>query len=258
MSAPEFAGQVSSWEEWNPRDYLRDYYTTIEPDEGETIRFLTRTASLITGSPQALEFGCGPTLHHAFPITPHVARLDMADYLQPNLDEIRIWVGKARGRHRWAKFVAYTLQCEGNINPSCDDIRVRKQLTREKITQLMQADAGQVDPLRQEARGRYPVVLSCYCADSATDDKEVWASYMRNIASLTASGGFFITAALREAAYYKVGSRYFPSANITEDDLARVLELDFSPQSINIEVRSVPEHEVQGYKGILLAYATKR
>ena len=55
----------------------------------------------------------------------------------------------------------------------------------------------------------------------------------------------------------KTGETFFPSANIDEHDLRRVLELDFLPESIKIEVKELPELAPEGYKGIVLAHAIK-
>jgi hypothetical protein len=45
-------------------------------------------------------------------------------------------------------------------------------MVRRKITRLFQADAGDFNPLGCDGREFYPVVVSCYCADSATDNDE--------------------------------------------------------------------------------------
>lgn len=249
---------ISSWSEWKPKDYLRDYYHTIEPDEVETIAYLSRVFSRVRGNPLMIEFGCGPTLHHVIPAAERVSEIHMADYLEVNLDEIANWVGRGIGRHNWQSFTRYTLECEGQIQPSEDAVRTREDLVRGKISKLVQGDASLVDPIGHEYRGFYPLVMSCYCADSATSDRVTWEAYLRHIASLTQPGGLFITAALRKAAYYRVGERFFPSADIDEYNLRQVLEIDFCPASINIEVRELPEHQEQGYQGIVLAHALRR
>ncbi len=249
--------EISDWENWSPSDYLKDYYSEVEPDEVETISFLVASLGQVGNVSRALVFGVGPTLHHVFPVVPHADQIDLADYIQANLDEVRVWLDSRQGRHSWAPFVKYTLECEGQ---EADDAQIllRKLETRKKLGKLLPGDAGLIDPLGKEARGAYPLVLSLYCADSATGDSQVWERYMRNIATLVAPGGTFITAALRAASFYRVGSRFFPSANINESDLARVLAFDFDQESTNMEVRELMEHRNQGYSGIILASAIKR
>ena len=245
----------SSFSEWIPRDYLRDYYSTVQEDEKATIQYLCDTFKTIKGNPLMLEFGCGPTLHHVFAAAPYVSEIHMADYLQSNLDEVKSWVDDADGRHSWYEFVKYTLECEGIKNPTKKQILERKDLTRKKITKYVVVDAGKNDPAGPDYRETYPLVMSCYCADSATSDKDTWNEYMKNIISMTDSGGTFITTALRKCRHYRVGERYFPSAYVDEHDFTRILSLDFSPKNTTIKIQRLAEHDSVGYSSILLAHA---
>ena len=79
-----------------------------------------------------------------------------------------------------------------------------------------------------------------------------------NIAACVNSNGTLLTAALRRAQSYSVGGRLFPSANVNEYDLRKVLEKDFYRDSIHILTKKVPEHKYQGYDGIMFARAIKR
>lgn len=250
--------EIAGWNEWSPEQYLADYYSEIQPDELETIKFLVERFAQITGSPKMVEVGTGPTMHHIFPAVPHVSSVVMSDYLPGNLATVEKWLKGMDGRHNWYPFVEYTLQCEGLLEASKTAVLERKRLTRQKVRGTMLVDVSKANPLGVENRGEWPLVLSCYCADSATDNQAVWESYMRNIASLVTPGGILITAALRKTSNYRVGERHFPSANIDEADLARVLRLDFNHRSIMIDVRDVAGHEDQGYSGIILAQATKK
>lgn len=244
---------------WQPKDYLKEYYQApIVADELEAIKFQIETLKNLKKETVVLEFGSGPTAHRAITAAPYVSEIHIVDYLDENLDELKQWVDKKEGSHNWKHYVRYILECEGVKNPTNEQINQREELTRKKITRFLQADASKKNPLGDEYVGKYKHVYSGFCADSATHDKKTWTKYMRNIASLVASGGTFFTAALRKAKYYKSGDNYFPSANIDEHDLRKVLELDFLPDSITIEVRELPELKSEGYEGILLAHAIKK
>ena len=97
-------------------------------------------------------------------------------------------------------------------------------------------------------------MISAYCADSVTDDRVVWEGLMANITGLFRPSGLFITAALRRCSAYVVGDKRFPSANVYERDLRRVLEPGFRP---SLEVRQLAGHEAQGYASIVLGWATR-
>lgn len=40
----------------------------------------------------AIDIGCGPTVHHAFPLAPFIREIHLADYLPANLAEVRLWL----------------------------------------------------------------------------------------------------------------------------------------------------------------------
>ena len=199
-----------------------------------------------------LLFGVGPTLHHVFLAAGTASELHLADYLAANLTEIARWIDREPGAHDWRPFVRYTLECEGVADPTEDQITRREELTRTKITRLIQADAHRPKPVAD----RYATVISAYCADSATDEHATWRTFMEHISGRVEPGGVFITSALRRCRSYIVGGKRFPSANVDEHDLHAVLEPGFEGGSI--EVRALAEHEAQGYSSIVLAWRRRR
>jgi NNMT/PNMT/TEMT family protein len=244
--------QTASFDtDWVPRDYLTDYYSLVEPDERETIAFFADAIEAAPVGEPVLVLGTGPTLHHVFLAAPVASEIHLADYLPANLEEIERWLAADPAAHDWRPFVRYTLECEGLIAPTDEDVMRREELTRSKITRLLVVDARRPIPLER----RYDTVISAYCADSATDDRAVWEIFMTNIVDLVAPDGLFITAALRRCRSYLVGDKRFPSANVDEYDVRRVLERRFSPR---VEVRHLQGHEAQGYSGVVLASAQRR
>jgi hypothetical protein len=79
---------------------------------------------------------------------------------------------------------------------------------------------------------------------------------MQRIAALVRPGGVLVVAALRRCRAYRVGDRTFPSANIDEADLHRVLEP--LATDLHVEARLVPDLARHGYGGIVLARCRKR
>jgi NNMT/PNMT/TEMT family len=199
--------------DWVPREYLADYYRVVEPDERETIAFFVDAIRRAPAGEPVLVLGTGPTLHHV------------------------------------RAFVRYTLECEGLDAPTGDEIARREELTRSSITRLLQVDARR--PISVDRQ--YGTVISAYCADSATHDRIAWENLMGNIAGPVRPGGLFITAALRRCNAYVVGYKRFPSANVDERDVRRVLEPRFRSA---IEVRHLAGHAAQGYSSIVLGWAT--
>lgn len=251
---PTMTTRLATFDDWNPAQYLADYYSRVEPDEQRTLKFLVQEFARIPGRPVALEFGIGPTLHHALPLSPHVREIHVADYLPSNLSEIRKWQAEDEAAHDWAPFTASVLRFEGIGMPTARDIRRREALTRRRITRLIVGDAASSTPLGAASERKYGCVLSCYCADSATGDKATWRRYMTNIVSLLAPGGFFVTAALASCRHYRVGGKRFPCANVNEHDFATLFQqLRFDMSTAVIRVEPVPEHRDLGYGSIVLA-----
>jgi len=249
---------LSSFEDWNPIDYLKDYYSHVEQDERYTIEFLVNEFKKIQNKPVAVEFGAGPTLHHVIPLAPYVSEIHMTDYLMSNLHELTKWQKLKRGSHNWNEFTKFTLGCEGKVNVTEGEIAERESLVRKKITKYFLSDASKQNPLGEKLRETYEFVLSCYCADSATDSREVWYEYMKNIVSLLKPGGFFVTTALRNCQHYRVGERFFPCAYVNEQDFKMLLQdLDFNMSTVSIIVKNVPEHKEVGYESIVLVSGFK-
>ena len=242
-------GYASFDADWVPGEYLTDYYSEVESDELETIAFFVDAMRETQPGEPVLFFGVGPTLHHVFLAAPHASEIHLADYLPANLREIERWLAREPGAHDWRPFVRYTLQCEGIEAPTDVQVTEREELTRARITRLLEVDARHPAPLAE----RYATVVSAYCADSATADRAVWETFMEHIADLVRPDGVFVTAALRRCRHYVVGGKRFPSADVDEYDVQAVLAPRFAHATV--EARRLAEHAAQGYSGIVLAWA---
>lgn len=76
----------SSFDKWNPRDYLAEYFGEVHEDERPVIRyFAEQMKSAAMG--EVLFFGCGPVLSQVFLAAPYATRIVLADYLHGNLAE---------------------------------------------------------------------------------------------------------------------------------------------------------------------------
>ncbi len=248
------ARRYASFEtEWTPRDYLADYYMEVEPDELETIAFFVDAVRESEAGHPVLFFGVGPTLHHVFLAAVSASELHLGDYLPANLAEIQRWIDREPGAHDWRPFVRYTLQCEGVVAPTEEQVARREELTRSKITRLVHVDGRVPAPVDS----CYATVISGYCADSATRDHASWLPFMQHIMDRVRPGGLFITAALRHSRGYDVGGRRYPSACVDEHDLRTVLESSWGPLAGSVQPRDIVGCSAHGYSGIVLAKARR-
>ncbi|WP_433367928.1 guanitoxin biosynthesis pre-guanitoxin forming N-methyltransferase GntF [Actinoplanes sp. CA-142083] len=239
--------------DWEPAEYLAGYYRAVEPDEVATVAFLVEAMRRAEAGQPVLFFGVGPTLHHVFAAAETASEIHLGDYLPANLAEIQRWIRGEPGAHDWRPFVRYTLQCEGTSHPTDEEIAAREDLTRTKITKLVQVDARHPRPVDRH----YPTVISPYCADSATADRATWLLFMRHITGLVQPGGLFITAALRRCRGYTVAGKTFPGADVDEHDLRAALRPEFEPIDGSIEVRKTSQGDTHGYSAILLCHARR-
>jgi hypothetical protein len=245
--------------DWVPRDYLTDYYDSVQADERATIAFFVDSLRHATPGTPVLLFGVGPTMHHVFLTAVAATEIHLAEYLPNNLSEIERWIQRAPDAHNWRPFVERTLECEGVVCPTHEQVRDREELTRAKVTSLLAGDARLPNPLGVHGAAPYDTVISAYCADSATADVATWERYMRHIGGLVKPGGLLITAALRHSTGYNVGARTFPSACVGESDLIRALAPEFDWDDGLIQVRDLPTtDESHGYASIMLARVRRR
>ncbi len=249
-AAPAYASFEA---DWVPGDYLADYYSAVEPDERQTIAFFAEAMQASPPDEPALCFGVGPTLHHVFLAANTASEIHLGDYLPANLREIERWIAREPQAHDWRPFVRHTLECEGIVSPTEDEIRQREDLTRARITRLLEVDLRRPAPLGDRHTRMYATVISAYCADSATGDRDTWETYMARIASLVRPGGTLITAALRRSSGYRVGGKLFPSPNVDEHDLRAVLDRHFRPEDLTIVACELAGTESKGYSSIVLA-----
>lgn len=250
--------QYASFErEWDPSEYLAEYYGSVGMDERHTIAFFTEAAQRMPAGEPVLFFGVGPTLHHVFAIAGRASEIHLGDYLRCNLDEVARWLRDEKGAHDWRPFVRHTLLCEGLEDPSPEDVRTREQLARAKVTSLLEVDMRDDRPLAHAQRC-YATVVSAYCADSATDDPEEWRLYMRRIVGLVQPGGTLLLAALGRTRNYFIAGKAFPSPSLDEADMESLLRDDFPETSLTIRTVSVPECAPHGYSSIILVAAHRR
>ena len=244
--------------EWEPGTYLKEYYNEIEPEERATIAFFADAMKDADRTQPALVFGVGPTLHHVFLAAEKVSEIHLGEYLPANLQEIERWLGRDPEAHNWRRFVEYTLECEGLDRPAPEEITFREEMTRARITNLLNVDLRSANPIGAGTTRQYATVISAYCADSATGDKAEWAAYMLRIAGLVRPGGLLLVAALRRSRGYVVGGKTFPSANVDEADLRAVLEPRFGRGNLTIQACRLDGPAAKGYSGVVLACACDR
>ena len=219
--------------------YLRTYYSqppTI--DEISVCDFLLRDFSERAPRGSFVEIGCGPTVHHALPFAPHVDEVYMADYLEENLEQVRLWRDGARDAHDWTLNTRMTLEREGG-DTSDEAIAARENLARSKIIDVFPCDLKKATPTAM--RRRFDGVGCFYCVEEIGITLEEWRNVLGRAVDYLKPGGLFYMAALAGMDTYDVIDASgqvvsYPCANIDGGHIGSALrELGFDPSEIRME-----------------------
>lgn len=241
--------------------YLATYFRGIDADERAITEFLVDEYAKLAGASSMLDIGCGPGVQHVLPAVPYVDRIDMADFLPDNLDELRKWRLRDANAHDWRHFTKLILELEQVVaTPAA--IEEREERLREKLRLIERADVLRELPLGEPRQ--YPAVGFFYCAEAAVRTKDEWARIMARIARMVEPGGHLMMASLRGAHYYTVDqsdghSEVIPCACVDENDFHALLpQLDFDPQQTKVEIVDTSSMADHGIDTILLVSATKK
>jgi hypothetical protein len=247
---------TDSWSDFEPIAYLKEYYGDIGAENLELLRFLAEACRDLPRGGLLLDFGGGPTIYTLISAAARVDEIHLADYLEANLEEVNRWVRADPNAFDWTEFIKQALELETATYATEEDIARREKLIRQRVTRVTRCDASRTPPI-DDAHELYDVVLTNFCAESATSDRWQWQAFMTNIFSLLKPGGRLVMSALENATRYSVGSRYFPAVAVSEEDLIELLEENGFPRK-TIELRSVPaDRPTRDYKGLILAVAEK-
>jgi hypothetical protein len=244
------------WTEFDPIAYLSEYYTDLGDENRSLLQFFVEAYRDVAPNSKLLDFGGGPTIYPLIAAVNKIQEIHVCDHLESNLREVQRWLCGEASAFDWRAFVSMTLDLEKGRPCSTTEIVQREAEIRTRVTRIGRCDARR-DPPIPGIRQKYDVVVTNFCAESATDDRWQWCLFMRNITSLLKPGGKLILSALKEATCYSVGSKIFPAVSIGVDDLAYALvNSDFEPESIVIN--SVPaDRPTRPYQGLMFARAVK-
>jgi len=248
-------GIIRDWSAFSPQAYLHEYYADIGAENLALLRFLVKSLRDILPRSVLLDFGGGPTIYALIAASARASEMHFCDYLHSNLEEVQKWLMGSQDAFDWTQFIKTTLVLEGR-DYSAEGVKARQRIIRRKVTRVMSCDANRTTPV-EGITWQYDVLVSNFCAESATNDWEQWRTFVQNITSLIKPRGKLVLSALKGADSYSVGDKVFPAVFVLEDDLAQVLrDVGFCEDSIQIE--SVPaDRPSRHYQGLMLATATK-
>ena len=244
-----------------PKTYLLQYYSHQLIPEDELLIFRELTAWLRKMGRQfeiAVEVGCGPTLHHAFPLAPWVNRLVLCDYVKANRVEVRNWLNSDLDAHNWQFRVAAILSNESNslAPPTPKQIFERENLLRSKVVSVEEVDLRSEHPLGIERH--FDLVTSFYTSENVAKDFEDWKCVFARLSSLCKTDGSLFTVLANESSGYQVGSKQFATVKICEEAVLECLNnCGFSSEKVEVKTFTVKGWEREGIHSIIVASASR-
>jgi hypothetical protein len=242
------------------RNYLTTYYVQDPSDDERTIlSFLVNHLRNLEPVSAVIEIGCGPTLHHVLPLVPYASEIHMAEYLEDNLEQIRLWKENHPDAHNWNHYTSLVLSLEGR-SPTPEKIESREDELRQKIASIQHCDLKSDIPLGEERQ--YPIVCSFYTAEQISNQKSEWQQVMRRLGNLVAPGGYLFLSSVAEGDYYRIYSQgkteEIPLTYLTPNDFREILpELGFKTESLVIESHDLKDLSEEGLSKIMLVAAQK-
>jgi hypothetical protein len=247
---------TEDWDQFDPGAYLDEYYGDIGDENMALLAFLASAYQGIPKGGRLLDFGGGPTIYPLISAADRVDEIHFSDYLESNLEEVRRWLHRDPTAFDWDDFIRKAIELESGAPCSEAAAEGRANRIRERVTRLCRCDASRTPPV-EPPPDLYDVVLTNFCAESATSDRDEWAFFTTNILSVLKPGGWLVISALKGATRYAVGSRSFPAVDIGEEDLLSLLEAnDFARE--DVQLMTIPaDRPTREYRGLMLAVAQK-
>ena len=245
----------SDWSIFDPQAYLQEYYADIGAENLAILQFLVHALREISPQSVLLDFGGGPTVYSLIASANYAREIHFCDYLESNLEQVRIWLKAHPHAFDWTEFIKTILLLEEK-DSSPESIVLRENQVRQRVTNVLRCDANQDPPIQTHVTG-YDAVVSNFCAESATEDMQEWRKFVGNITSLIRPGGRLIMSTLKGATSYGVGREIFPAVNIMEEDLIELL-VDIGFDCNTIQIDSVPaDRPSRHYQGLMFVTALK-
>lgn len=244
---------------FDPRAYLREYYSHVGNENQALLRFLDEAyAHIFTeiSAARMLEFGGGPTIYQLISAAKYAVSIDFSEYLDANLNELQLWLQDVHGQFSWDNFIRYVLEREG-IHPHPDAVAQRRQLIRSKIKRLLYCDVKKSDPLGAEFQSPYDIVSINFVLESITSETAEWNVFVEHVAPLMRPHGYLLMCAIIGASSYRVGQLRFPAVPISPE----IIETKLKQQHFSIVLTHsiTAEHkDEQGYDGIFMVLARRQ
>ncbi|XP_073094745.1 indolethylamine N-methyltransferase [Manis javanica] len=213
--------------EFNPRDYLKTYYSfdSNTVDENEVLKFnlqnLFQTfSSGGVGGDILIDIGTGPTIYQLLSACEAFREIIATDYTEQNLQELERWLKKEPGAYDWSSVVQYVCELEGDRSRWQE----KEARLRSTVTRLLRCDVTKPHPLGTAQVPPADCVLSLLALESACPDVDTYRAAVQGLVSLLKPGGHLVTVVVLHAESYMVGSKNFFGLYLEKETVEKAVE----------------------------------
>jgi len=246
-----------SYDQFNPRQYLDEYYANFPPENLALLQFLIDSFAAVPPDALALDFGSGPTLFSPIAGAHRVREMHLCEYLPANRAELERWLCAEPDAFDWQPTIRTALAM-GGFDDTLTTLELHGKTVRERVKQVMPCNLLHDFPLENtDLRGTYDVLVSNLCAEAVAPDIQTWNRHIAKFADLLKPGGLLIMTTVKQSRAYSVGEHNFSVLPLTERDvIAGLRAAGFRPDSIVIDQTSAT-HSIHPYDGLIFATARK-
>jgi len=240
----------STWEEFNPVEYVERNYGNAILHEDRTIIYKVvselRNLGVGHGSlKNVADIGTGPNFYPALLMSPLLhdeATLHLIDFSPSNLSFLRNTIkGKQAGNDTWQKFYRYMHELDWAADTA-------------KIRSLAEVKKGSIYTLKKHA---YDMVSSFFVAESITDKKDMYIAALDSLMNSLKPGGIYVTAHMVGSDGYFAGERTsFPAVNLSQDDIKQSYA-GYGQHRIHFVSHDDQKAARQGYSGMAVVVGIK-
>ena len=176
-----------------------------------------------------LDVGAGPTIYVALCFRETFEKIYLADYVEQNLDELRVWAD-GQSTFDWSGVIRSVTRSEGMLPVNQALIEQIDCETQRKVKAggILHCDVHESGVLSDPgtAPATFDVVVSIFCLESACNNYESYCRAMRNIIALVTPGGRFILGSVIEDDMYQFGRcNRFELLYLTEEEIMTAMDL---------------------------------
>ena len=168
-----------------------------------------------------LELGGGPTIYPLISAAPHVSEIVFSDYVEGNLDQVRLWKEQSSAAHDWTpylKYVVNTLEGEQDKGVALQrEIELRGKVKLIKKCNILEEDPANI----VEGNGgiKYDIISFNFCCETVFDTPDAYGECLRKVGGLLKPRGFIASLVSEEESCYTDGTEQYQHLFLTAEDI---------------------------------------